>query len=302
MVKKANAIICAICAMFAIIITIICTNTTTASAEEATYDINNLISIANANNGTIFMYGTSDDDVIPENFSVSNYVKTYKEQLLTTEIYARNNSEMKVSESTVMEFRNQFCYSGEQKLTVHEDIISGEIKIMFERPDTNGKTHYVIYTFDNWKWPYEAEEANQEVVRFNYLGFRYIIFVQNNKFCITKIWDPETHTRVYEALDASEPALIRKLKQAFTEGTDITFIEEIDYYTRIHAFVNNNGEKEEYIFYTYNGKPVTENSEIIVSVDTVDDTYTIYVEDGFVCLDSAKRSGWVDHPNATNIG
>lgn len=295
--KTTYAVYCAICAILAIIFTVAIG--ATVSAAEASSNIDFITNITNANNGKIFLAGSENDGKVPVDFSVSEYIKSYKANILTTDIYARNNSEMQVSESTRNELINELAYCGEQKITVYEDIISSETKIMLERPDKSGKIHYIIYTFDHIHWPWEEQEANDTVTVFNYKGFRYTIFVQDDKFCLTKKWDPEVGTKVYECKEA-EPALTRKLQQAFTEGENITFIEEIDFYVRIHAYVDNNGQKEEYIFFTYNPKPATENSQIIATIDTVDDTYSIYVEDGFVCLDSAKRSGWVDFYKNTN--
>ncbi|MBR3720395.1 MAG: hypothetical protein IKN09_01470 [Clostridia bacterium] len=168
---------------------------------------------------------------------------------------------------------------------------------MFERPAKDGRIGYSMYSFDRVYDYADAVKADDMVVEFNYLGFRYIIFVKNEQFCIAKKWDPEAGTHVYDCNESNNfDDLVRKLKEAFTKGKDITFIEEsYAYYVRIHAFVNNGGQKEEFIFYTYNGAEVNDTTEIIASVDTADDNYTIYATDGKVALDSARRTAAIDY-------
>jgi hypothetical protein len=302
--KMKNIIFCTFGTLIAILM---CTFThmKNASAVQADVIDSNAILEMAKEQGVVFMVGDSE---MSKDVSVSELVQkyqAYRDSLLSTPIrlYARNNEEMKPTEENINELRNQFTFCDGQNITVHTDIISGETRVVLERHEGMGRVTYLMYSFNAIKNPQEEVEANNRIVTFNYLGFRYYIFIENDEFNITCIWDPEPGTKVYDVNDINVngnsvefDTLKRKLIQAFTEGTEITFIEENVCCVRIHAFVNYHGVKEEYVFDTYNAKPLDGNVEFFATVKTLDDEYGVYIKDRCICLDSAKHSGYTDNP------
>lgn len=283
--KKARVIMCAICTMIAIIIMNISTLTTSASEAECN------TSMEYANNG-IFMIGTAEDEVISKDFSISDYVNYYKKNRIGIPVCAYYHGDLEASELNVIELKSKLDYPCVQ-ISANDDLFAEKANISIEYWDRGGIV-YDIYTFD---YSSEDLEANSQVFTFYYFGFRYTIFTKNGKFYVSKMWLPQENSRVYETVWENESqfqTLKQKLKQAFNEGNNIVFIQNDEC---IHAFVTNNG-KEEYIFRGWNEKPIDENCEIIASVKSQGDEYTIYRVGNFICLDSAKRSGILDHPNA----
>lgn len=288
MAKKATkAMMWAICFIIATIIVTFTSTSTKASASEDNTDY--ITKLAYANDNSVFMVGSATDEIIPEGFSVSDYVNYYKENLLGIPVCMYNHRDVEPSESTVKGLKDKL-EDPLVKVTVSDDVTGAKADIVFERWD-EGRIIYDLYTFDYSK-DAKADDAELE---FNYLGFRYTVYTINDKFYVSKLWDPEANTRVYETYgwenDVEFNALKQKLRQAFTEGTDITFIDDNGC---IHAFVNNNG-KEEYIFNGWNEKPIGPDVEFITMVKSLGDEYTIYVVDDTICLDSAKHAGYYDH-------
>jgi hypothetical protein len=293
--------------MFVGVICLFLTNVDEASAADVTpLDSTAIIKMVDEQ-GSIFMVGENE---ISRDVSVSEIVqqyKAYREAILGPAVcmYARNNQEMKPTAENVMELRNQFTYC-DQEVTVQTDKISGETKVLLERVEDSGRICYTMYSFDQIKYQPDVY-AIERVVEFNYLGFSYVVYIENGKFEICSVWNPEVGTRVYdinelnnEGGETLRKVLKRDLKKAF-DNKDVTFIEELGYYVKIHAFTEFDGIKREYVFYTYNAKPTNDVTEIIASVKTIDDEYTIYEADGWICIDSAKRSGYADHPNAVKV-
>lgn len=296
-----RSVISTICAAIAgIILTSISTFTSSAVAKE-TNSIDYITNMAKVNNGTVFLVG-KEGDGISSSVSAADMVKAATSaEIITTDIYARKNNEMKVSDATVMEFINQFGYSDGQTITVYED--TSEAKLIFER-EYDGAKHYCIYAFDKvYDYVDEFNSVNATVTTFNYKGFRYAIFVQDDRFCLAKKWDPESGTHIYDIDEASSSA-VRKLQQAFSEGKDITFIQENGENAPVHAFLTNGVQKEEFVFYnlgeTALGAPICLGDdgelimagarEVITAIDTIDGTYTIFEENGLVYIDFTKNN------------
>lgn len=300
MKSTSRRVIGTICAIITGIVLSAGTFTSTAVAKE-TNSIDYITSMAKANKGTLFMVGNEGEI---SNVSATDIVKAaIAAEIITTDIYARNNKEITVSDATKMEFINQFGYSDGQTITVYEDNVTSEAKIIFEREYDNAK-HYCIYTFDKvYDYIDEFNSANGAVETFNYKGFRYAIFVQDDRFCLAKKWDPEPGTHVYE-IDEARSSAVRKLQQAFSEGKDITFIQENGENAPVHAFLTNGVQKEEFVFYnlgeTALGAPICLGDdgelimagarEVITAIDTIDGTYTIFEENGLVYIGFTKNN------------
>ncbi len=274
----------------------ICVTPITASAEESTTELSTIVNIANANDGKLFWSNSCEPAQVEEyEFSVSDVINA----LLTTSIDCDSNHK------TTAEIRQNFCNTENQKMMVYEDIITGETTVFQQH-----KEGYATYKFDCC---HSKEDIHYVLSEFNYQGFRYSIYVDdvndvNAKSHIAKTWDPQPNSRVYDCTsiksEVDMKALKSLLRQAFSEGTNIDFIQESNN-GRIHGFVNNNGQKEEFIFERYNQKPFGEElPEIIawgISGETKQDDYSIIVEDGVIRIESAKRSGYLDH-NHVNGG
>lgn len=307
--SKANKnVIYMVIGMAIAVLMCLCTKVDEASAADVPIvpmDSNAIVEMAEKNDGSLFMVGEIE---ISKDVSVAEVVQQYnarREAILNPAIclYARNNQEMKPTQENVMELRNQFTYS-EQEITVRTDIISGETKVLLERVEESGRICQTIYTFDCITYQPDVYSIDR-VVEFHYLGFRYVIYIENNKFEICSVWDPEVGTRVIDVNDANNMGEANYLKWQFNNQfggkfklDEIEFIEEQGAYVKIHMYVTVEGCKYEYVFYTYNAKPIDEAIEIVAVIHTNDDDYTIYESDGWICLDSAKRAGYVDHPNA----
>lgn len=180
MVKKASVIRWAICTIIAlIIVTNISTSTVTAVKTEGNTDY--ITSLAYANNNSLFIIGSAEDTAIPENFSVSDYIKYYKENMLGIPVCATFHRNLNVSESTILELKEQFDWIG-VKLTINEDAATKKARVEFERWD-KGRIEYDVYSFDISECPNEIE--NDNIVKiFDYQTSSYIIFVQDGKFFI----------------------------------------------------------------------------------------------------------------------
>ena len=192
MAKKATkAMMWAICSIIAIIIvTFTSTSKTTSASEENTDYITKL---AYANDNSVFMVGSATDEIIPKGFSVSDYVNYYKENRLGIPVCMYNHSDLEPSESAVKGLKNKL-ENPLVKVTVRDDVTGTKANIEFERWD-EGRIVYDLYTFDYCSKDAEADAAELE---FNYLGFRYTVYTMNDKFYVSKMWDPEPNTRVYE--------------------------------------------------------------------------------------------------------
>lgn len=190
MAKKKNTIICAICT-FIVSVCIAGVFPATSASSESSISAASIANMVTANNGYIFMVGGSEETEMPK---TSDVIKSLKEQLLASSIYARSNIEMSVNDSTRIEFINQFGYCEPQTITVYEDTSSTTAKLMFERPYKDGKVGYFIYEFDKLDTYNRAEDFDDRIIEFNCNGFDYIIFVKNEqygqysipKFCLAK--------------------------------------------------------------------------------------------------------------------
>lgn len=294
MVKQMRATICAICTFIAIM-GITCLLTTFSAHAEENNAISNIKQQAIANNGSLFIVGDSEDVEVT---NVSEVVKSLKEELLTSSIQVVNSSKTPVTDGTRIEFTNQYAYCGPQTITIYEDVVTSEVRLMFERPYSDTSTGYFVYVFDKLHPFEDAKEAYETYtteLRLDYYGFTYVIYVKDDQFRIAKKWNPMENSNVYECDTDEADALITKLKGVFADGQDITVIEDKNSRPgKVHVFVNNKGQNEEYIFPCFNERPVHYYTEIIASIDILDDTYTIYVTDGIVSIDSAKRTASID--------
>jgi len=302
------------CTIVMVITVLMCflTRVNNASAAAAELDSNALLEMAKENGGVVLMTGETE---ISRDVSVAELVRqyqSYRESLLSTSVsmYARNNSEMKPTDQNIMELKNQFAYSGKQKITVRTDVISGETKVLLERTEQTGRTNYSMYSFDCMTYQQDVYSVDT-VVEFNYNGFRYVIYVDHDKFQICSVWDPIAGTKVFDVNDINNNAdqnemyaLRRDFAEIFSgkyDVTELTFTEEQGFYVKIHMFVEIEGCKREYVFYTYNAKPIDEASEIIALIRFNDDDYAIYESNGWICLDSARRAGYMDNPYGTRV-
>ena len=299
--KKATintSIISAICAFFVCILTCICVNpTTVATAAETIIDINTLVDMADANNGKLFGTDEYESAEVATDFRISDVV----DALLTTS--ADGKSKMYIPLEFINDFKQLFSNAENQKMMVYEDIITGETTVYMKHPKG-----CVVQEFSHCHCP---EDINYPIAEFNYKGFSYTVYINdlNEEPCIAKKWNPEPNTNVYDCTsfesEVEMEAMKKKLQQAFSTGTEIDFIQEAHNGT-IHGFVNNNGQKEEYLFKCYNKKPFGEElPEFIVSQEIIGETkqdgYLIIVEDGEIRIESGKRSGYLDHHNGWSV-
>ena len=165
MVKKATAIIGAVCASIAII-----SSTATFASE------------ANCHENSVFVIGAAEDNVISPDFSISEYITYYKNNGLGIPVCAYNHCNLEVSESTVMELRNIMEYPN---VDISVKMNSENADIETERWD-NGGIVYDFYNFDIVDCPKEMENANIVKI-FEYQSCSYMILVKDEKFCIAKI-------------------------------------------------------------------------------------------------------------------
>lgn len=284
----------ALCTLLTGILTATCTCTVHAAESEVDFT-------QTANHSSIFIIGENDDIVK----SAVELVKTAKEERisLNSDIYARNNREMKVSDESKLEFINQFGYSDEQTIEVLDDITSSEVKLVFKR-EYNGKMHYCIYSFDEIEeFTDDLNSIGATVVTFNVGTYRYGIFIKDNRFHLARKWDP-VNTHVYECDNASI-ALTNKIKQAIRDGKDIKVVNDDN--GTVHVSLMNGSQREEFIFYNVSGKeiimdaPIAINEdgtietvvsevEIVSAIYTENDEYTIFNKNGIVYIESAKYS------------
>lgn len=274
--KKTTQKISALCA---ILVAVVCTCVVTniVSAKEAT---NNSI--------TEEKYGKLSDNDLFENDNLS--------QIIDKSIYARNNDEMRISNMMKNELVNRFAYEGTQEIIVYEDICTSESKIIFERP-SDGKLKYLIYEFDSVRdCTAELESPRYLVVEFFYKGFRFTISEseKENKYVLTKKWYPDAFTNIYHVSEA-DSVTINKLKESFKGKEDVIFIKENGDNAPVHAFLSNGKQDEEFVFHNLSpdstGNSESEN-DIIASIDTVDDNFTIYAENNKIYIKSAKLSAY----------
>ncbi len=179
MVKKitSTAITWAICLVSATAV-IVNISKDTAVASETEKNTNQLSSLAEANNNCVFLIGSSDDNIIPKDFSVSDYVLYYKEHQLGVPVCGYFHRD-EASEESILEIRS---HEGE-KVTVQDDMIAEKAKIEFEHWDA-GRIVYDFYTFDFCP---EDVTATDEVLAINYEGIRYTILTYNEKFYVSKL-------------------------------------------------------------------------------------------------------------------
>lgn len=291
--KKAafsTSVISVICTCIAIFVCICANPTTVAAATDSATDINTIVDMVNGNDGRMFMTTFEAAEGTTDDFRMSDVVN----RLLKTS--ADGKSKMYIPQEFIDDFQTTYCNTENQKMMVYEDIITGETTVFMKHPKG-----YATQKFDYCHGP---EDIQFVLAEFNYQGFRYTIYINdvNAKACIAKTWDPQENSRVYDCTEIESEILMdavkKKLNQAFTEGTEIDFIQE-PHNGYIHGFVNNNGVREEYVFERYNQKPFGEQlPEIIVAGiegETKQDDYSLIVEDGAIRVESGKRSGWLDY-------
>lgn len=109
----------------------------------------------------------------------------------------------------------------------------------------------------------------------------------------------ESDVLIYECSDLKSDEERQWLSSVFSDGENISLNEETG---KIAMTLMYQGQNYKFIFDGYNQNPIGEEPTIVAcGIQTPDDEYSIIVEDGQICLESARRSGWLDHPNATRV-
>lgn len=158
---------------------------------------------------------------------------------------------------------------------------------------TNKNGEDIVYIFNSISWNHECDEKTA-IWSFPYENFMYTVFVKDNQLKITKKWCPvegaETHNLIFN------PEAVESLKNDLDTAENVHFSTEVDFYPRLHAYIyRNDGSEVDYTMFFYNEKPFNvDTSQIIGKVYSDDDEITLYVEDGYVCADSAVRSSRQD--------